>query len=133
LGLREVLTKHLIRCGIRQVEHPTAPASTRRVRKSVSLSNGFRKHVISTFIEAQLSHEIRELLVDHATQLDQNYFRPTEDQVLNEYLKAESLLTIDPSLRLQNEIQTLKMEKSIGESMRRDIDELKEFMFKPKG
>jgi hypothetical protein len=125
LGLRELLTKHLIRCGIRQVEHPTAPTSTRRVRKSVSLTNGFRKHVISTFIEAQLNHEIRELLVDHATQLDQNYFRPTEDQVLQEYLKAESLLTIDPNLRLQNEIQTLRVEKSNWEAMRKELDDIK--------
>lgn len=71
-------------------------------------------------------------MVDHATQLDQNYFRPTQEQVLNEYLKAESLLTIDPSLRLQNEIQTLRVEKSNWDAMREDIDVLKEFMLKQK-
>jgi integrase len=140
-GLRIALDLHLVKSGLRQVEHPLESESesesnhngneNKRIRKPISLSNGFRKHVISTFIEAQLSHEIRELIVDHATHLDQNYFRPTEDQVLQEYLKAESLLTIDPSLRLQNEIQTLKMEKSVWEAMRKDIDELKKFM--PKG
>ena len=92
---------HLVRAGIREVEHLTAPNSPKRVRKPVSLSNGFRKHVISTFIEAGLNHEIRELLVDHSTMLDQHYFRPTEDQVLAEYLKAEPLLTINPSMRLR--------------------------------
>jgi hypothetical protein len=32
-------------------------------------------------------------------------------QVLEEYLKAEPLLTIDSSLRLQQEVQTLRVEK----------------------
>jgi site-specific recombinase XerD len=91
-ALRAVLALHLVRSGIRDVEHPTEtatiPNSASRVRKSISLSNGFRKHVISTFIEAGLNHEIRELIVDHLTHLDQNYFRPSEDQVLQEYLKV---------------------------------------------
>jgi integrase len=71
-ALQAVLTLQLVRSGIREVEHPTAavPNSAARVRKSVSLSNGFRKHVISTFIEAGLNHEIRELIVDHATHLE---------------------------------------------------------------
>ena len=93
-GLRMALDLHLTKCGLRQPEHPTE--HNKRVRKPIALANGFRKAVISTFIQAGLNHEIRELLVDHATHLDQNYFRPTEDQVLQEYLKAESLLTIDP-------------------------------------
>jgi integrase len=124
-ALRVALTQHLVRSGLRVIEHPTAPESPKRVRKSVSLSTGFRKRVISTFIEAQLNHEIRELIVDHTTQLDQSYFRPTEDQVLQEYLKAESLLTIDPSLRLQTEIQTLRVERSSWEAIREELDEIK--------
>jgi len=135
-AVREALETHLVRAGIREVEHltelATNPSSPKRVRKPVSLANGFRKRAISTFIEAGLNHEIRELLVDHATQLDQHYFRPTEDQVLQEYLKAEPYLTIDPSLRLQNEIQTLKVEKNSWEELRKEVDSLKELL-KPKG
>jgi integrase len=59
-GLRMALDIHLTSCGIRQPEHPTE--HNKRVRKSIALANGFRKHVISTFIEAGLNHEIRELL-----------------------------------------------------------------------
>lgn len=131
-SVREALDMHLVRAGIREVEHltevATNPSSPKRVRKPVSLSTGFRKHVISTFIEANLNHEIRELIVDHATMLDQNYFRPREDQVLAEYLKAEPLLTIDPAVRLAREIQTLGVEKSNWEAMRKELDELKELL-----
>ena len=51
-ALRVILTNHLNRSGIRVMEHPTAPDSPKRIRKSISLANGFRKRVISIFIEA---------------------------------------------------------------------------------
>ena len=127
-SLRKALENHLLRCGLRQREHPTAPNSTKRVRKTISLSTGFRKHVISTFIEAELNHEIRELLVDHSTMLDQHYFRPTEDQVLAEYMKAEPLLTIDPSMRLRQEVETLKVERNAIEFLTEEVNGLKKVL-----
>jgi hypothetical protein len=129
-ALRVVLTNHLVRSGIRVMEHPTAPDSPKRVRKSVSLSNGYRKRAISIFIEAGLNHEIRELIVDHNTQLDQHYFRPSEDQVLSEYLKAEPLLTVDPGLRLKQEVETLRVERNSFEELRIEIDNLKAHLHK---
>ena len=132
-ALRWILASHLVKCGLRDVEHPTAtaPNSSKRIRKPISLSNGFRKHVISTFIQAGLNHEIRELLVDHATMLDQNYFRPSEDQVLQEYLKAESYLTIDPAARLARENQTLKVNLSSLEALKIEVDKLKSVLNQP--
>ena len=62
-GLRMALTYHMIKSGLRQFEHITENANVKRVRKLVPLANGFRKYVISTFIEAGLNHEIRELIV----------------------------------------------------------------------
>jgi hypothetical protein len=116
----------MIKCGLRQEEHTTE--HKRRIRKTIALSTGFRKHVISTFIEAGLNHEIREMLVDHATGLDASYFRPSEKQVLEEYLKAEPLLTIDPSLRLQKQVETLTLERSALDELRREVDNLKRFV-----
>jgi integrase len=127
-AIRRVLTVHLVRCGIRQVEHPigdTTTNSTKRCRKTVALSNGFRKFVISSFIRAKLNHEIRELLVDHNTQLDQHYFRPSEEEVLEEYLKAEAYLTISPENRLQEENKFLKVRADRLESVITEIEEVK--------
>ncbi len=115
-GLRISLHNHLIRSGLRQIEHLTEANNCNRVRKSVPIFNGFRKHVISTFIKAGLRHEIRELIVDHATHLDQNYYRPNEDEVLSEYMKAEPYLTIDSSVRLARENQILTMDRNKLES-----------------
>ena len=130
-AIKSGLTLHLVKSGLRQFEHPTDPNPPKRIRKPISLANGFRKHVISTFIEAELNHEIRELIVDHTTLLDSNYFRPTEDQVLQEYLKAEPLLTIDPAARLAKENQMLRIEKSNWELMRQELDEIKEVLKRP--
>ena len=60
--------------------------------------------------------------------LDQHYFRPTEDQVLAEYLKAEPLLTIDPSMRLRQEVETLRVEKSSWEELRSEMDKVKAYL-----
>jgi integrase len=127
-AIKDALAVHLVRCGLRTKEHPTAPQSIKRIRKSVSLSKGFRKRAISIFIEAELNHEIRELICDHATQLDQNYFRPTEDQVLREYLKAEPYLTISDEYRLKTEVETLKVEKNSWESLREEVNALKDLL-----
>jgi hypothetical protein len=77
-----------------------------------------------------LNHEIRELLVDHATGLDASYFRPTEKQVLEEYLKAEPYLTIDSSLRLQQEVETLRVQKSEMDELKAEIDKVKALLNK---
>jgi hypothetical protein len=124
-GLRIALYYHLIRGGLRQVEHLTETTNNNRIRKTIPIFNGFRKHVISTFIDAGLNHEIRELIVDHHTGLDANYFRPTEDQVLQEYMKAESLLTIDPAMRLREENRFLKVRADRLESVISEIEEVK--------
>jgi hypothetical protein len=57
--------------------------------------------------------------------LDQNYFRPTQEAVLQEYLKAEPYLTIDPAARLARENQTLKVERSSWEALRVEVENLK--------
>jgi site-specific recombinase XerD len=50
-ALRQSLTTHLVKSGLRQVEHPTAtvPNSSKRVRKPVSLATGFSVIVLLPF------------------------------------------------------------------------------------
>jgi hypothetical protein len=53
------------------------------------------------------------MLVDHkGGYLDESYLRLTEEEVLEEYMKAEPFLTIDPNVRLTNENKILKIEVS---------------------
>jgi hypothetical protein len=129
-AIRRVLTAHLVRCGLRTMEHPIGdnPNMIKRCRKPVALGNGFRKFAISSFIRAGLNHEIREMLVDHDTHLDKNYFRPSEEEVLEEYMKAEPYLTIDPNVRLTNENKILKIEVSKVDGVLNELAEMRKQM-----
>lgn len=62
------------------------------------------------------------------TRLYENYFRPTEQKVLEEYLKAEPYLTIDPSMRLIQENQILKVNIDKYEGMFDRIEMLEKRM-----
>ena len=82
-GIRKLLVCHLVKCGLRTIEHPAEPNSTKRVRKAVALGNGFRKFAISSFVRAKINHDIRQLLVDHkGGHLDEIYLRLTEQDCL---------------------------------------------------
>lgn len=131
-AIRRVLVDQLVRCGLRTVEHSVAVAgsgsgSMRRCRKPVALGNGFRKFAISAFSRAKINHDIRQMLVDHkGGYLEESYLRLTEEEVLEEYMKAEPFLTIDPTVRLSNENKYLKIRADKLESVMSDIQEIRQ-------
>jgi hypothetical protein len=53
----------------------------------------------------------------HSIGLDNSYYRPKEDKMLTEYVKAVDMLTIDSSKKLEREIQVLQKERSQIELM----------------
>ena len=52
------------------------------------------------------------MLLGHKIGLASCYYRPTEEEVYEEYVKAIDNLTNDPANRLQRKIETLTIEKS---------------------
>ena len=51
-------------------------------------------------------------LLGHKIGLAAAYYRPTEQEMLDEYEKAIDNLTIDPANRLQRKVEVLILEKS---------------------
>jgi hypothetical protein len=124
-AIRRVLVDQLVRCGLRTVEHSVA-GSKHRCRKQVALGNGFRKFAISAFSRAKINHDIRQMLVDHkGGYLDESYLRLTEEEILEEYMKAEPFLTIDPNVRLTNENKILKVEVSKVDGVLNELAEIR--------
>jgi integrase len=76
----------------------------------VKQSHGFRKFAVSMMIKAKVDYSSREYLVGHrhSRGLDVSYDRTSEEDRLQEYLKAVDLLTINPENRLKQENQDLK-------------------------
>jgi integrase len=79
---------------------------------NVPIAHGFRKFFTTQLINSKVNPEIREMLLGHKIGLAGSYYRPTEQEMLEEYLKAEDNLAIDPSNKLRRKIETLTIEKS---------------------
>ena len=91
-----------IKCGIRKPE----------TGHDVMVAHGFRKFFTTQLINSKVNPEIREMLLGHKIGLASSYYRPTEQEMLEEYQKAEDNLTVDPANRLRRKIETLTIEKS---------------------
>ncbi|MGC1132089.1 MAG: site-specific integrase [Nitrososphaeraceae archaeon] len=82
--------------------------------KEVARSHGLRKFATTQMIKAKLDYSAREYLVGHKVSrgLDVNYDRTTEEDRLQEYLKAVDLLTINSEHRLKLQIHQMRAEHS---------------------
>ena len=67
------------------------------------------------------------MLVDHkGGYLDESYLRLTQEEVFEEYMKAEPYLTIDPNVRLSNENKVLKIEVSKVDGILADLQQMRQ-------
>ncbi|MGH9987124.1 MAG: hypothetical protein ACRD8W_24520, partial [Nitrososphaeraceae archaeon] len=83
-----------------------AQLKKKRELHEIMASHGFRKFCITQMVKARLEYNIREFLVGHrrTTGLDRHYDRTTEEDRLQEYMKAIDLLTISPENRLRKQV-----------------------------
>ncbi|MGH9996557.1 MAG: tyrosine-type recombinase/integrase [Nitrososphaeraceae archaeon] len=102
-----IVENALLKAGVKTVDH-----TLRYNRKEVMKCHGFRKFAFTAMSNARINAEIREMLVGHKMNLASCYYRPTEEEMLQEYEKAIDNLTIDPANRLRRKVETLEIEKS---------------------
>jgi integrase len=115
--LRQILSTVLIKAGVRTVDHTSS-----HNRKEVAKAHGFRKFAMKQFVDSKLNVEIREMLMGHKIGLASAYYRPTEQEMLDEYLKAVNLLTISEENRQKIKIELLENEKTNYEKLDAKID-----------
>lgn len=104
-----ILSSLTIRSGVRQVNHF---GKRGRERQAVPLAHGYRKFFTTQLINAKVNPEIREMLLGHSIGLAGAYYKPTEDEMLEEYMKGVDNLTINPENRLLRKVEKLEVEKS---------------------
>jgi integrase len=85
--------------------------------KEVSITHGFRKFFTTQLINVRANPEIREMLLGHKIGLASAYYRPTEDDMYQEYIKAINNLTINEENRLKIRLKEYqsKEDKQIAE------------------
>lgn len=133
-ALTAILEEILERAGLRTRIQRTEKANA-NYKKDVSLSTGFRKRFNTELANAGINPLIKELLMGHHVGLEDNYYRPQEQDIANEFLKAIDNLTIDPANRLRRELKITKAKQDEIASLKLDqknmhekIDYLLEFM-----
>ena len=60
--------------------------------------------------------------------MDSHYDRREQSELLEEFGKAIDYLTIDPTFRLTQEVQTLRVEKTKMEQLEQRINQLDEML-----
>jgi site-specific recombinase XerD len=118
--LRSIINTVLIKAGVRTVDH-----ISRHNRKEVARAHGFRKFFTTQLVNSKVNPEIREMLLGNKIGLTSAYYRPTQEEMYEEYMKAVSNLTINEENRLKIRIEKLEVEKNQFERLRADIEELK--------
>jgi hypothetical protein len=102
----EFVNRILLQAGIKEPTHRKEGQQFKILLKPVKRCHGFRKFTITQMIKAKLDYEAREYLVGHrySRGLDENYDRTSEEDRLQEYLKAVDLLTINEENRLRLQV-----------------------------
>jgi len=102
VNVNTLLRNVLIKTGLRSVNQP------KNLRNEKATVHGFRKFTTTQFVNSGLNPEIREMLLGHKIGLAGVYYRPTQNTMLEEYMKAADNLTIDPTFRLNRRIKVLE-------------------------
>ena len=120
-ALWSILEQCISNTGLREKDHKNPYK-----RKQIPIFHGFRKFFTTQLVNSKLNPEIREMLLGHKIGLASAYYKPTEQEMLNEYLKAVGLLTINEENRLKLKLeQRVQIEKSQIEALKADFEKFK--------
>jgi integrase/recombinase XerD len=113
-----LISRTIEKSGIRTVERITELHGEKgKIRKNVRLTAGFRKFFDTQLIYARVEPRTKEIFLGHSIGLDDHYFKPGENYVLQEFLKAVDNLTVNEENRLRKEVVKLSQKNSELESM----------------
>jgi integrase len=120
--VERLISRIIEKSGIRTVERITELHSEKgKIRKNVRLTAGFRKFFDTQLIYARVEPRTKEMFMGHSIGLDDHYFTPGENYVIQEYLKAASFLTINQEDRLK--LENLEIKKR-NTALQNDRDEV---------
>ena len=91
-------------------------------KSDIPACHGFRKFFTTQLVNSKLNPEIREMLLGHKIGLASHYYRPTEQEMYQEYQKAVNNLTINEENRLKIKVQLLESEKTNYEKLDARMD-----------
>jgi integrase len=118
-SLRSILQDYIENSRIKEI-------GSKFKRKETPLLHAYRKFFTKQLVDSNVKAEIREMLLGHKIGLAGVYYKPTEQDLLNEYYKAVPLLTISNEERLKFKLEErIQIEKTQMQTMRDEMDQFK--------
>ena len=91
----------------------------------IQINHGFRKRFSTILKMTGVNWSISEKLIGHKTGLDNIYFKPSVEECFSEFRKAISELSIDDSIRYEEEINNKADQIKELETKNQEIEKLK--------
>ena len=110
--LQMIIWRLLIRAGVRQM--------TDTKRYDVKMDHGFRKFFNTECKRAKVDPLHKEMFLGHTVGLEDSYYRPEEDELLQDYLKVAPHLTFD-------DVELVRLENL---ELRKDLTEIEQLKVK---
>lgn len=107
---------------VQNVRSETLDMNSKR-RHEFKATHSFRKY-FETHALSQMKLLNVKLLMDHDIGIDHSYFKPTEEQLLEDYLKVVDLLSISNEHGLEEQVNALRIEKSRIEELESKVKKL---------
>ena len=119
-GIRMSVYTLLVKSGIRVVNSE----SSRRNRNDIMMTHGFRKFYETMLVDSNIHETIIRKLTGHSENgnLTQRYSKQIEEKMLEEYMKAIDLLTINEENRLRKKVENFEKEDTEKIQMRNRIN-----------
>ncbi len=121
-GIKSLMERALKAQGVAKILKEGTNHNTRRQWK---VMHGYRKWFNGVLVNGNVNHTKKERLMGHDTGLENNYFKPSEEELLDSYLSVVNSLTLNEEFRLREKIHKLEVEKSQFEALAAEINEIK--------
>ena len=122
----KIIVPKLRQLGIRKKISMLDSTGTRKSpalnRHDLHPCHSLRIFAITQMQRARIDKTIREMLVDHHTGLDAVYYKASEEEIFQEYMKAVDLLTIQNEYRLQKQLDQYKEKSEEIQEIRQQLD-----------
>jgi hypothetical protein len=74
--------------------------------------HGFRKYFKTRAEQSGMKPINVEILMGHSVGISDSYYKPTETELLEDYLKSVDALTVSPENHLRHQVEKLKVENA---------------------
>ena len=121
--IANILHSLVVKSGLRTVNH----SYTNRERHETGITKAFRKGFMHEAVESKMNPEIREMLLSHSIGIAGAYYKPSDQEMLGEYMRAvdNGFFCISEEKSLRRKVEMLTIEKSKVDQALADIQDMK--------